>query len=74
MSKFCIAHTTPNLFDIMVGKTKELITDESQIKNIISDSFPEFLNRCLYNRVVFKDWFNKTFPEKKDNYLKRGIR
>lgn len=61
MSKFYIAHTIPNLYDTVVERTRELVKNESQIKNIISNSFPEFLNRCLYNRVVFKSWFNKIF-------------
>lgn len=59
LMNFYIDYEDENMYTKLVEKTDELLKNETQIRNKIRDTYPKFLERCLQNRKIFKDWFTK---------------
>jgi len=61
-----VAHPAPapqikELDERLVEKTKLLIEQEDKLRRRISEAHPRFLERCLKNKTLFKEWFDQTF-------------
>jgi polysaccharide pyruvyl transferase WcaK-like protein len=59
--EYYIPHDTNNLYDVLVDKTNLLLKNENKIKDKIKNAYPMFLERCMQNRKILKDWFEKVF-------------
>jgi hypothetical protein len=58
---YYIEYNVENLYEILLEKTQKLIENKSILKEKIKEEYKKFLERCLNNRKVFKEWFVKNF-------------
>ena len=66
--EYYIPHSTENLYQTMVEKTKLLVKNEEEVKTKVKSAYPKFLDRCLQNRQLLKGWFEKTFEVRGGKY------
>lgn len=58
---YYIDHKVQDLYGTLLSKTNMLIENESWFREKISTEYKKFLDRCIMNRKIFKEWFDKTF-------------
>lgn len=51
-----------DLYSLLTEKTGLLLEKENDLKEIIRKSHPVFVERATRNRLLFKEWVDKTFP------------
>ena len=61
MMEFYVDYKTPDLYGALKEKSRLLLGNEGEIKEKIKRAYPEFLDRCLYNRVLFREWVERAF-------------
>lgn len=61
MMEYYIEHNVKNLYDVLLEKTDTLFKNKNFLKEKIKKEYQKFYQRCLNNRKVFKEWFERTF-------------
>lgn len=56
---YYVNYETPDLFEVLMGKTKKLLSEEDQMKDRIRDEYQRYLKLCLKNRDIFREWFDR---------------
>ncbi len=64
LMNYYIDYRTPDLCNVMIEKTKQLLADESAIRGKAADAYGKFLERCMKNRTDLRTWFNKELGRK----------
>jgi polysaccharide pyruvyl transferase WcaK-like protein len=64
LMNYYIDFRAPNLCDVMIEKTKQLVASEKECSAKIAASYPKFLDRCMKNRTDLRNWFNKELGPK----------
>jgi len=59
--KFYIDYQTPDLLRRMRERTEELLGAEAAVRAKIRGAYPRYLELCLQNRKILKEWFSREF-------------
>ncbi len=62
-----VEHPSPkpkvdNLDEVLIEMTKTLAEREDELKKRIADAHENFVERARQNKIIFKKWFEETFP------------